>query len=328
LPPGDLDRALCGLEFPTDSNVLVGLDRADDAGVYKVTDDLAIIQTVDFFTPIVDDPYGFGQISASNALSDVYAMGGVPKTAMNLVAFPIKDMDMSVLRQILKGGLDKMREAEVVLIGGHSVEDKELKYGLSVTGFIHPDRILTKKGLKTGDRLILTKPLGTGIINTAIKGGLASREIINTVTRLMATLNRDAAEMMKHYPVHACTDITGFGLLGHLAEMIIDTKFSVRLTSKTIPIIPETLNYAGMGLIPAGTYNNRKFRECMVDFTPSVDRLLQDILFDPQTSGGLLMGVDRESADELLDKLNEKGLANAAIIGEVLAEPKERILVD
>jgi selenide,water dikinase len=328
LPPGDLDRALCGLEFPTDSNVLVGLDRADDAGVYKVTDDLAIIQTVDFFTPIVDDPYGFGQISASNALSDVYAMGGVPKTAMNLVAFPIKDMDMSVLRQILKGGLDKMREAEVVLVGGHSVEDKELKYGLSVTGFIHPDRILTKKGLKTGDRLILTKPLGTGIINTAIKGGLASREIINTVTRLMATLNRDAAEMMKHYPVHACTDITGFGLLGHLAEMIIDTKFSVRLTSKTIPIIPETLNYAGMGLIPAGTYNNRKFRECMVDFTPSVDRLLQDILFDPQTSGGLLMGVDRESADELLDKLNEKGLANAAIIGEVLAEPKERILVD
>ena len=328
MPPGDLDRALCGLEFPTDSNVLVGLDRADDAGVYKVTDDLAIIQTVDFFTPIVDDPYGFGQISASNALSDVYAMGGVPKTAMNLVAFPLEDMDMSVLRQILQGGLDKMREAEVVLVGGHSVEDKELKYGLSVTGFIHPDRILTKKGLKTGDRLILTKALGTGIINTAIKGGLASEEIIDTVTRLMATLNRDAAEIMKDYPVHACTDITGFGLLGHIAEMIIDTEFGVRLTSKTIPIIPETLEYAGMGLIPAGTYNNREFRECMVDFTPSVDRLLQDILFDPQTSGGLLMCVDRESADDLLDKLKEKGLASAAIIGEVLTEPKERILVD
>ena len=328
MPPGDLDRALCGLEFPTDSNVLVGLDRADDAGVYKVTDDLAIIQTVDFFTPIVDDPYWFGQIAASNALSDVYAMGGVPKTAMNLVAFPLEDMDMSVLRQILQGGLDKMREAEVVLVGGHSVEDKELKYGLSVTGFIHPDRILTKKGLKTGDRLILTKPLGTGIINTAIKGGLASEEIIDTVTRLMATLNRDAAEIMKDYPVHACTDITGFGLLGHIAEMIIDTEFGVRLTSKTIPIIPETLEYAGMGLIPAGTYNNREFRECMVDFTPSVDRLLQDILFDPQTSGGLLMCVDRESADDLLDKLKEKGLASAAIIGEVLTNPKERILVD
>ena len=276
----------------------------------------------------MDDPYWFGQIAASNALSDVYAMGGVPKTAMNLVAFPIKDMDMSVLRQILQGGLDKMREAEVVLVGGHSIEDKELKYGLSVTGFIHPDRILTKKGLKTGDRLILTKPLGTGIINTAIKGGLASREIIETVTRLMATLNRDAAEIMKDYPVHACTDITGFGLLGHIAEMIIDTEFSVRLKSKTIPIIPETLEYAGIGLIPAGTYNNREFRECMVDFTPSVDRLLQDILFDPQTSGGLLMCVGKESANELLDTLKGKGLVDAAIIGEVLAKPKERIRVD
>jgi selenide,water dikinase len=315
------------LEFPTDSNVIVGLDQADDAGVYKVTDDLAIIQTVDFFTPIVDDPYWFGQIAAANALSDVYAMGGVPKTAMNLVAFPIKDMDISVLRQIIQGGLDKMKEAGVVLVGGHSVEDKELKYGLSVTGFIHPDRILTKKNLKTGDRLILTKPLGTGIINTAIKGGLASKEITDTVTRLMATLNRDAAEIMKDYPVHACTDITGFGLLGHIAEMIIDTGFSVKLTSKTIPIIPETLEYAGMGLVPAGTYNNREFRECMVDFAPSVDRLVQDILFDPQTSGGLLICLDRENADELLEKLKEKGMDSAAIIGDVATEPKGRIVV-
>jgi selenide,water dikinase len=235
---------------------------------------------VDFFTPIVDDPYWFGQIAAANALSDVYAMGGVPKTAMNLVAFPIKDMDISVLRQIIQGGLDKMKEAGVVLIGGHSVEDKELKYGLSVTGFIHPDRILTKKNLKTGDRLILTKPLGTGIINTAIKGGLASKEIIETVTRLMATLNRDAAEIMKDYPVHACTDITGFGLLGHIAEMIIDTGFSI-----------------------------------------------QDIIFDPQTSGGLLICVDRENADELLKKLKEKGMDSAAIVGDVATEPKGRIVV-
>jgi selenide,water dikinase len=305
----------------------VGLSQADDAGVYKVTDDIAIIQTVDFFTPIVDDPYWFGQIAAANALSDVYAMGGVPKTAMNLVAFPIKDMDISVLRQIIQGGLDKMKEAGVVLVGGHSVEDKELKYGLSVTGFIHPDRILTKKNLKTGDRLILTKPLGTGIINTAIKGGLASKEITDTVTRLMTTLNRDAAEIMKDYPVNACTDITGFGLLGHIAEMIIDTGFSVKLTSKTIPIIPGTLEYAGMGLVPAGTYNNREFRECMVDFAPSVDRLVQDVLFDPQTSGGLLICVDRKNADELLEKLKEKGMDNAAIIGDVATEPKERIVV-
>lgn len=305
----------------------MGLDQADDAGVYKITDDLAIIQTVDFFTPIVDDPYWFGQIAAANALSDVYAMGGVPKTAMNLVAFPIKDMDISILRQIIQGGLDKMKEAGVVLLGGHSVEDKELKYGLSVTGFIHPDHILTKKDLKTGDRLILTKPLGTGIINTAIKGGLASKEITDTVTRLMATLNRDAAEIMKGYPVHACTDITGFGLLGHIAEMIIDTGFSIKLISKTIPIIPETLEYAGMGLVPAGTYNNREFREGMVDFAPSVDSLVQDVLFDSQTSGGLLICVDRENADELLEKLRQKGMDNAAIIGDVTTEPKGRIVV-
>lgn len=317
-----------GIEFPTDSNVLVGLDRADDAGVYKVTDDIAMIQTVDFFTPVVDDPYWFGQIAAANALSDVYAMGGVPKTAMNLVAFPIKEMDIAILRQIIQGGLDKMTEAGVVLLGGHSVEDKELKYGLSVTGFIHPDRILTKKDLKAGDRLILTKPLGTGIVNTAVKGGLASADIIHRVTRLMATLNRDAAHIMRHYPVHACTDITGFGLLGHLAEMISDTPLGIRLMSQEIPIIPEAVDYAGMGLVPAGAYKNREFRECMVDFAPSVDRIVQDILFDPQTSGGLLIGVQKDNAGELVAELQEKGIQEAAIIGEVMAESEERIVVD
>lgn len=316
-----------GIEFPTDSNVLVGLDRADDAGVYKVTDDIAMIQTVDFFTPVVDDPYWFGQIAAANALSDVYAMGGVPKTAMNLVAFPIKEMDIAILRQIIQGGLDKMTEAGVVLLGGHSVEDKELKYGLSVTGFIHPDRILTKKDLKAGDRLILTKPLGTGIVNTAVKGSLASADIIHRVTRLMATLNRDAAHIMRHYPVHACTDITGFGLLGHLAEMISDTPFGIKLMSQEIPIIPEAVDYAGMGLVPAGAYKNREFRECMVDFAPSVDRIVQDILFDPQTSGGLLIGVEKDNAGQLVAELQEKGIQEAAIIGEVMAESEERIVV-
>ncbi len=328
MPPGDLDRALCGIEFPTDPNVLVGLDHADDAGVYKVTDDLAIIQTVDFFTPIVDDPYWFGQIAAANALSDVYAMGGVPKTAMNLVAFPIKEMDISILRQIIQGGLDKMKEAGVVLVGGHSVEDKELKYGLSVTGFVHPDRVLTKKNLKQGDQLILTKPLGTGIINTAIKGGLASAEIIETVTRLMATLNRDAAAIMNNYPVHACTDITGFGLLGHIAEMIIDSPFGIRLMGDKIPVLPQTLDYAGMGLVPAGTYNNREFRECMVNFDPTMGRLLQDVLFDPQTSGGLLICVDRDRADDLLAELKKNGINEAAIIGDVVSEPEGKIVVE
>lgn len=328
MPPGDLDRALCGLEFPTDSNVIVGLERADDAGVYKVSDDLALIQTVDFFTPIVDDPYAFGQIAAANALSDVYAMGGIPKTAMNLVAFPLKDMDISVLRQIIQGGLDKMKEAGVVLVGGHSVEDKELKYGLSVTGFIHPDRVLTKKNLRVGDRLILTKPLGTGIINTAIKGGLASKEITDTVSRLMATLNKDAAEIMEDYPVHACTDITGFGFLGHLAEMVIDSGAGIRIQANRVPILHQTLNYAGMGLVPAGAYKNREFFERHVDFGIGVDILIQDILFDPQTSGGLLICVEGDRADDLLQALQKKGIHDAAIVGQVVPEPKERIVVE
>jgi len=315
------------MEFPTDSNLIVGLDKADDAGVYKVTDDIAIIQTVDFFTPIVDDPYWFGQIAAANALSDVYAMGGVPKTAMNLVAFPIKEMDISVLRKIIQGGLDKMKEAGVVLLGGHSVEDKELKYGLSVTGFIHPDRVLTKKDLKVGDRLILTKPLGTGIINTAIKGGLASEEIIEFVTGLMATLNRDAAEIMNDYPVHACTDITGFGLLGHIAEMVVDSELGIGIWADKIPVIPKAIEYGGMGLVPAGAYKNCEFRESMVEFAHSVDRLIKDILFDPQTSGGLLICVERESADDLVDSLKKKGIGNAAVIGEVLPEPVGKIVV-
>lgn len=305
----------------------MGLDRADDAGVYKLTDDLAIIQTVDFFTPIVDDPYWFGQIAAANAMSDIYAMGGVPKTAMNLVAFPIQDMDISILRLIIQGGLDKMKEADVVLVGGHSVQDKELKYGLSVTGFAHPDHILTKKNLRLGDRLILTKPLGTGIINTAIKGGLASPEIIDIVTQLMASLNKKAAEAIKSYPVHACTDITGFGLLGHLAEMVQDSGFGAQIQSDNIPILPETLNYAAMGLTPAGTFKNRDFYECVVEMAPSVDRLMQDVLFDPQTSGGLLISVEKDHADGLLRELKEKGIQEATILGEVVPEPKEKISV-
>jgi len=315
------------MNFPTDENLIVGLDRADDAGVYKITDDLAIIQTVDFFTPIVDDPYWFGQIAVANALSDIYAMGGIPKTAMNLVAFPVKDMDISILRQIIQGGVDKMNEAGVILVGGHSVEDKELKYGLSVTGFIHPDRVLTKKNLQMGDYLILTKPLGTGIINTAIKGGLASNEIIDTVIQLMATLNWSAAKVMQDYPVNACTDITGFGLLDHIVEMVKDSGLGIRIYAESIPILPEILNYAGMGLIPAGAFKNREFYELFVKMAPTVDRLVQDVLYDPQTSGGLLICLDRKNADGLLLSLKDKGIHGAAIIGEVVSEPKANIVV-
>ena len=319
---------MCGLEIPTNDRVIVGMDSLDDAGVYKISDDLAIVQTVDFFTPIVDDPYWFGQIAAANALSDIYAMGGTPKTAMNLVGFPLKQMDISILRQILQGGLDKMKEAGVMLVGGHSVEDSELKYGLSVTGFVHPDRILTKKDLNAGDRLVLTKPLGTGVINTAIKGGVASVEAIDKITRLMATLNRDVAEVMIQYPVHACTDITGFGLLGHLAEMVDGSGLGVVLDSKNIPILSEALDYAAMGLLPAGAFKNKAFREPMVEFSSSVNPLIRDLLFDPQTSGGLLICIDRDDADKLVDELNQKGIDESAVIGEVISAPPGKILVN
>ena len=319
---------MSGLEIPTNDRVIVGMDSLDDAGVYKISDDLAIIQTVDFFTPIVDDPYWFGQIAAANALSDIYAMGGTPKTAMNLVGFPLKQMDISILRQILQGGLDKMKEADVMLVGGHSVEDSELKYGLSVTGFVHPDRILTKKNLNAGDRLVLTKPLGTGVINTAIKGGVASVEAIDKITRLMATLSRDVAEVMIQYPVHACTDITGFGLLGHLAEMVDGSGLGVVLDSKNIPILSEALDYAAMGLLPAGAFKNKAFRESMVEFSSSVNPLIRDLLFDPQTSGGLLICIDRDDADKLVDELNQKGINESAVIGEVISAPPEKILVN
>jgi selenide,water dikinase len=313
--------------IPTDENVLVGLERADDAGVYRVSDELALIQTVDFFTPIVDDPYWFGQIAAANALSDVYAMGGTPKTAMNLVAFPVKQMDLSILRRIIQGGLDKLAEAGVVLIGGHSIEDKELKYGLSVTGFIHPARVLTKKNLRPGDRLVLTKPIGTGIVNTAIKAGMAPAELTERVTRLMAALNREAAAIMAGFDVGACTDVTGFGLLGHLAEMVSGSGAGVRVFADRVPVIAEALEFAAMGLIPAGAYKNREFRESMITFAESVDRSRQDVLFDPQTSGGLLICVSAGDAPEMIAALKDGGITDAADIGEVLDGPQEKIWV-
>lgn len=303
------------------------MEKADDAGVYKISEELAIIQTVDYFTPIVDDAYSFGQIAAANALSDIYAMGGVPKTAMNLVGFPLKQMEISILRQVIQGGLDKLKEAEVVLLGGHSVEDSEMKYGLSVTGFVHPEKVLTKKNLKSGDLLVLTKPLGTGVINTAIKGGMASEAIIKNVTRMMAELNRAAAEVMKQFSVHACTDITGYGLLGHLAEMVEDSGMALRLESRKIPILPEAMDYAGMGMMPAGAFKNKEFRLHMIEFSSEIDPLIQDILFDPQTSGGLLICVKREQADDLVNKLIEEGVRESKIIGEVISNPAEKIFV-
>lgn len=328
LAPGDLDRALCGLDLPVDPNLLVGLERADDAGVYKISDELALVQTVDFFPPMVDDPFSFGQIAAANALSDVYAMGGTPRTAMNIVAFPGRTLDISILREIIEGGLSKMREAGVVLVGGHTIDDPELKYGLSVTGFIHPARILTKKNLQCGDLLLLTKPLGTGIVTTAIKAGLADKELTDRVTLAMATLNMAAAEAMAGFAVHACTDITGFGFLGHLAEMVVDSGCGVLVKSREIPHYSEALQWADMGLIPAGTYNNRNFRGAFVYFNDSISMAIQDLLFDPQTSGGLLIAVAAVDAEPLVAALRASGVGCTAIVGEVVAEPVGRIVVE
>jgi selenide, water dikinase len=312
---------------PTDDNVLVGLERADDAGVYKISDDLALIQTVDFFTPVVDDPYWFGQIAAANALSDVYAMGGTPRTALNLVAFPSRKMDLSILRRILQGGMDKLAEAGTVLIGGHSIEDKELKYGLAVTGFVHPARVLVKRNLRAGDRLILTKPLGTGIVNTAIKADMASRELVDRAIRLMAALNREAAGAMAQFDVHACTDVTGFGLLGHLAEMVDGSGMGARISADQVPVVPEALEFASMGFIPAGAYKNREFRESMLQVAAAVPRSLQDVLFDPQTSGGLLICVPKDQTSDLVAALHDAGVDAAAQIGEVWDCPEEKIQV-
>lgn len=305
------------LDFPTDENVLVGTATADDAGVYKISDELALIQTVDFFTPVVDDPYTFGQIAVANSLSDVYAMGGEPKTAMNIVGYPMATMGRGPLRAMLAGGADKLKEASTVLLGGHSVEDAELKFGVSVTGFVHPDRIFCNQGLRQDDCLVLTKPLGTGIVNTAIKGGLASAKTIDEVSALMAELNRGAALVIKGYDISACTDVTGFGLLGHLAEMIDGTGSQVKLLVNDIPTIGTAYEFAAMGLVPVGAHNNRRFREQLVRVPDDFDPVLRDILFDPQTSGGLLFGCRQEDAGQIIARLHDEGISQAAVIGTV-----------
>jgi selenide,water dikinase len=305
----------------------VGIEHIDDAGVYKVRDDLALVQTVDFFTPIVDDPYTFGQIAAANALSDVYAMGGTPVTALNLVAFPKHSMEMAILTDILRGGLDKMREAEVVLVGGHSIEDQELKYGLAVTGLIHPDEVLTNTGAVVGDRIILTKPLGTGIINTAQKGEMASPEAVQGAAKVMAVLNRQAAEVMREFQVHACTDVTGFGLLGHLNEMLGEGEIGIRLFMDAVPILPGAEEYAGMGLVPGGTFRNKDFYGPKVVGGEGLSPPLLDILYDAQTSGGLLIAVSKGEAEDFLRQLQEQGVKDACIIAEVVAKPQDRLVL-
>lgn len=312
--PGTLAGVLGGLPKFCDPNLLVGTDTSDDAAVYKVSDDLALIQTLDFFTPVADDPYDFGQIAAANALSDVYAMGGVPKTALNIVAFP-KNMDVEILGEILRGGADKVMEAGAVLAGGHTIQDDTPKYGLSVTGFVDPKKFWKNYGAQTGDKLILTKPLGAGIINTAIKADLVSEEARTAVLASMKLLNRSACEVFREFEIHACTDITGFGLGGHATEMAAASDRTIVIDTEKLPLFPDVEMYASMGLIPGGAYRNREYAN-KTGVKSSAVLWKEDVVFDPQTSGGLLAAVPEKDVPYIMEELNAAGL-QAGVIGEV-----------
>ncbi len=358
LSPALLDQVLGKLPRQHDPNVLVGFDHADDAGVYQIAPDTALVQTVDFFTPMVDDPYTFGQIAATNALSDVYAMGGRPITALALVCFPAKG-DLEVLEQILAGGLSKMMEAKCTVVGGHSIRDDETKFGYSVTGLIDPNRVFTNGGARPGDRLLFTKALGTGVISTAIKRGSAKQSWIDAATRSMTTLNKTASEVITAFwtttnhvgmaalgrpaerssaslsqqpvpndqrPVHSLTDVTGFGLIGHAREMALASNVSLRFHIDQIPVIEGALDCIRAGDIPGGLKNNRDFAECTAGYDEAISEELRTILFDPQTAGGLLMAVAGEHAPGLLRDLQTAGVP-AVEIGEVLARTKPLIAI-
>lgn len=297
-----------------DKNLIVGIDTSDDAAVYKLNDEMATIQTLDFFTPIVDDPYTFGQIAAANSLSDVYAMGGKPIVALNIVCFP-NCLNMNILGEILRGGADKVLEAGAVIVGGHTVQDDEPKYGLSVTGIVHPDKVLKNYGSETGDILILTKPIGLGIINTAIKAKIASKEAYEKAVKVMAYLNKYAGEIITDYNITSCTDITGFSLIGHAYEMAEPSKKTFRIFKDAIPFIKEVKEYASMGLIPAGCYENKRYLEGKY-LLKNVESWMEDILFDPQTSGGLLISCKEEDYIDILTRL-EKLEVESAVIGRV-----------
>ena len=307
-----------------DKNLIVGFDKSDDAAVYKLTDDIAIIQTLDFFTPMVDDPYIFGQIAAANSLSDIYAMGGIPKTAMNIVCFPEK-MDINILGEVLRGGAEKVAEAGAVLSGGHSIHDPEIKYGLSVTGIAHPDKILKNHGCEVGDILICTKKLGTGIVTTASKVGLASERAINTSIKNMITLNKYAGEIITKYPISACTDITGFGFFGHAYEMASNSNKTLIFEKDFIPYIEDAKEYAQDFLITTGGQKNRNYVGKNVDFQ-NVPLWLQEILFDPQTSGGLLFSIPAQYATALMKDFLSANI-EAVIIGSVVEKEKKFIIV-
>lgn len=315
MEPDALAQVLCQLPDFYDPNLLVGFETSDDAAVYQISDNSALIQTVDIFPPIVDDPFLYGQIAAANSLSDVYAMGGQPKLAMNIVCMP-ETLDKEVILEILQGGYSKCKEASAVICGGHTIKNPEPIYGLCVTGFIEKEHILRNSSARPGDVLILTKALGTGILNTALKGGLITDSSEKALYESMSTLNKQAAEIMVKYNVHSCTDITGFGLLGHAREMAVGSNLSIVIDSESVPLLPEAYDMAQMGIVPQGSYNNRNWLSCSVRFGENVPLALADIMFDPQTSGGLLIALPEKEAEKLLKELREY-IPISSIIGYV-----------
>lgn len=312
---GTLVHMLEGFQTHFDPNLIVGYDKSDDASVYKLSDELALVQTTDFFPPIVDDPFLYGQIAAANALSDVYAMGGEPKLALNIMCLAEK-MDKDTVHNILRGGYAKAYEAGAIITGGHTIQGAEPIYGLAVSGFVHPDKVLTNSGAKPGDVLIITKPLGIGILATAAKADLVEEEVLQCIYRQMATLNKTARDIMVKYPVHSCTDVTGFALLGHSFEMAQGSGCTVHIQTGNIPFHPEAYEMAKMGFIPAGAYRNREYAEASVKVVGNITRAMQDICYDPQTSGGLLMAIPSEYAKECLAELQTR-IPQASIVGYV-----------
>jgi selenium donor protein len=327
LRPQLLEEVLQNLPVPQDARILVGTETADDAAVFAVNDDLALVQTVDFFTPIVDDPYEFGAISAANSLSDVYAMGGTPLFALSIVAFPGNRLPMSVLGSILKGAADKAAEAGIAIIGGHTVDDTEPKFGLAVTGSLDPAKIRTNAGAQVGDVLILTKPIGTGILSTAMKQGALSRADARPAIEWMAKLNRAAAEVMLQTGANACTDVTGFGLLGHLLGMMRGSGTSALIHADSVPLIDKAYELAAAGIIPGGTKNNMSYTEASVSYAKSISNVTRALLNDAQTSGGLLISLPKAQSDAYLRAMGERGEL-AVMIGEVLAKQANFITVD
>ena len=300
--------------------VIVGIDTSDDAGVFRLGPDLAIVNTVDFFTPIVDDPYVFGQIAAANALSDVYAMGGEPVVALNIVGFPKGKMDVEILGDILKGGLERATEAGAVIIGGHTIIDPELKYGLAVTGVIHPRRVLRNVGVRAGDALVLTKALGTGIVTTALKQRRASRADVRSAVQSMVMLNKTASRIARRFAVHACSDVTGFGLLGHATEMAMGSGVSLALDSSTLPLLPGAARLAARGFLTGGCRRNKAYLADKVVVSSTVSAALREIAFDPQTSGGLLVALEPRAAERLVRRLRAAGIAESTIVGRAVAK--------